>query len=59
MLNGMEIPGVTQDEADAWVMVTPRGARPLVQDAFPNCTADEREFILSGIPPEKWERYLG
>jgi hypothetical protein len=29
-----------------------RGAR--VQDAFPLLTAEQREFILSGITPEEW-----
>lgn len=26
----------------------------LIQDAFPNLTADQREFILTGITPEEW-----
>ncbi len=29
-----------------------RGAR--MQDAFPLLTAEQREFILSGITPEEW-----
>lgn len=28
----------------------------LIQDAMPNLTEDEREFILSGILPEQWEQ---
>jgi hypothetical protein len=31
----------------------------LLQDAFPNLTAEEREFIKSGITPEEWDKYLG
>jgi hypothetical protein len=27
----------------------------LAQDVFPDLTADEREFIVSGITPEEWE----
>lgn len=27
----------------------------LVQDAFPNLSADEREFIMTGITAEYWE----
>jgi hypothetical protein len=27
----------------------------LIQDIFPNLTADEREFIKSGITDEEWE----
>lgn len=26
----------------------------LVQDVFPELSADEREFLLSGITPEEW-----
>jgi hypothetical protein len=28
----------------------------LIQDAMPHLTEDEREFILSGILPEQWNR---
>jgi hypothetical protein len=31
----------------------------LLQDAFPNLTADEREFIKTGITPEEWDEYFG
>ena len=34
-----------------------RGA--LVQNAFPHLTADEREFILTGITPQEWEEAFG
>lgn len=27
----------------------------LIQDAFPNLSADEREFIMTGITPEEWD----
>lgn len=33
---------------------TPKNSRPLVQEAFPELNAEEREFILSGITPEEW-----
>jgi len=26
----------------------------LAQDAFPQLSADEREFIISGVTPEEW-----
>ena len=29
-----------------------------VQKAFPNLSAAEREFILSGITAEEWEEYI-
>jgi len=31
----------------------------LLQDAFPNLTAEEREFIKTGITLEEWDEYLG
>jgi hypothetical protein len=27
----------------------------LIQNAFPNLTADEREFIMTGITPDEWD----
>ena len=38
---------------DAWA----NGA--LVQNAFPNLDADDREFIVSGITPEEWDATYG
>lgn len=31
----------------------------LMQDAFPFLTADEREFLMSGTTPKKWEEMYG
>ena len=31
----------------------------LIQDAMPNLTAGEREFIMSGITPKEWEETFG
>ena len=31
----------------------------LLQDAFPNLTAEEREFIKTGITLEEWDEYFG
>ena len=44
----MEIP-VTQEEIDDWK----DGA--LIQNAMPNLTANQREFIMTGITPSEWE----
>ena len=40
---------ITQAQLDAWQAGT------LIQDAMPNLSADEREFIMTGITPEEWE----
>jgi hypothetical protein len=31
----------------------------LLQDAFPNLSPDEREFIKTGITPEEWDDAFG
>lgn len=31
----------------------------MVQDAFPNLSDEEREFILTGVTPEEWEEAFG
>jgi len=40
---------VTIAQLDAWA----NGA--LIQNAMPNLTADEREFIMTGITPDEWD----
>jgi hypothetical protein len=44
---------VTQDQFDAW------RSGALIQNAMPNLSADEREFILTGITPDVWEELFG
>ena len=34
-------------------------AGALLQNAFPNLSADEREFIKTGITAEEWEAIFG
>lgn len=34
-------------------------AGELIQNAFPMLSADEREFIKTGITPEEWESMFG
>lgn len=31
----------------------------LIQNAFPNLNPDEREFLFTGITPEKWKQLFG
>jgi hypothetical protein len=31
----------------------------MIQDAFPHLTADEREFLLTGITKEEWDAEFG
>lgn len=50
--NAREIP-VTQEQLDAW------NSGVLIQNAMPNLSADDREFIKTGITPEEWEDLFG
>jgi hypothetical protein len=31
----------------------------LIQDAMPNATADQREFLMTGITPDEWDEMFG
>ena len=44
---------VTEEQIASW-----RGGE-LIQNAMPNLTADEREFIKTGITAEEWEELFG
>ena len=46
--NVMEI-DVTQEQIALWESGT------LIQNAMPNISADEREFIMTGVTPEEWD----
>lgn len=40
---------VTLEQLEAW-----QGGM-LIQEAMPNLSADDREFLMSGITPEEWD----
>ena len=44
---------ITQEQIDAHNRGT------LAQDAFPQLSADEREFYISGTTPEEWNAMFG
>jgi len=44
----------TQKELDQYVI----RSTILIQDAFPQLSAEEREFIKTGITPEEWLKYI-
>jgi len=47
--NDMEL-DVTNEQLHAWETGT------LIQEAMPNLTADEREFLITGLLPGEFER---
>jgi hypothetical protein len=44
----MDIP-ITQEQLDSW------NQGMLIQEAMPNLTPDEREFIKTGITNDEWD----
>ena len=52
LTHSMEI-NVTQEQLDAWE------SGMLIQRAMPHISADEREFIKTGITPQEWEDTFG
>ena len=44
---------ITYKQYEEWVT-----GKKLIQHAMPNISADDREFIMSGILPEEWENML-
>ena len=40
---------VTQEQIDAW-----HGGM-LIQNAIPNLSPDEREFLMTGVTPQEWD----
>lgn len=47
---------VTQFVVNSFLRDRANGRAPHVQDAFPDLSPGEREFILTGILPEIWDR---
>jgi len=45
----MDIP-ITEERLTKWLE-----SNQLVQNAFPDLNADQREFLMTGITPEEWE----
>ena len=43
---------ITQDQIHAW-----QGGM-LVQDAMPQLSADEREFLMTGMTPAEWNEMM-
>ena len=46
-VNTLDLP-ITQDQIDMW------DQGYLIQDAMPDLTPDEREFLMTGITPSEW-----
>jgi len=53
-MNTMELP-ISQDHLDKYDTI----GGLLVQNLFPNLDAGQREFLISGITPDEWNKYIG
>lgn len=53
LTNSMDIP-VSEERVRAWLK-----SDELIQNAFPELTADQREFLMTGITPEEWNAAFG
>lgn len=49
-INSMVLP-TRQGELEYW-----EDSNALVQDVFPHFTAAQREFLISGLTPEEWNK---
>ncbi|AWY06140.1 hypothetical protein PBI_SUZY_35 [Gordonia phage Suzy] len=50
---------VSPKALEEWLVGQANGSAPHIQVAFPELSADDREFILTGITPEEWESAFG
>lgn len=50
---GMDL-DITPEQYEKW-----KSGEGLVQDIFPNLSAPQREFLISGITPEDWDSVMG
>lgn len=48
-VNTLDIP-VMESQIQSWRLGAP------IQDAMPDLTPDQREFIMTGIMPDSWEK---
>lgn len=44
---------VTLEQIDRWQ------AGELIQNVMPHLTADEREFLMTGITADEWDKFVG
>jgi hypothetical protein len=47
----MDLP-ITQEQFDRWQLNSLPG---LIQHVFPHLTADQREFLMTGVTQEEWD----
>lgn len=53
----MDFPNMTETQFRISKKMWDEGA--LIQDAFPFLNADQREFLMTGTPPQVWDAMFG
>ncbi len=48
------IPGITREQLDTYYK-----GHTCIQNVFPHLSADDREFIMTGVTPEEWDEAFG
>ena len=54
--NSMMLP-LTREEFEEGLVAWTYGT--LIQEAFPTLDADQREFMMTGVTPEEWNKAFG
>jgi len=44
---------ITQEQLNKW-----EAGVDLIQNVFPNLSADDREFLITGITADEWKNYV-
>lgn len=57
-VNAMDI-AVTRETFAAWQNAPAGSPERLIQNAMPHLDADEREFLISGVLPDEFDRLFG
>jgi len=53
-MNTMELP-ILQEHLDIYDKIGGFN----VQDIFPQLDAEQREFLINGVTPQEWNKYIG
>lgn len=56
--NTLEI-DITIDQYNDWQNAKENDDNRFVQNAFPHLSADDREFLISGVTPDEWDNAFG
>lgn len=50
---------ITPEQYMSWIRAGDNDPNRFVQNAFPNLTDIEREFLLTGVTQEEWDNVFG